>query len=140
MMAILFSSFLGNEKMHTVKTLLGRKPLLLIVVAAAIQLTAPNAEAQSPMQLAIAKSQAMASVGFDQLRTPYKSPYSTAPIGMYHIAPQIQPRFTRAEGVGFSPISAEQAIRNACHFGQRPIVAYAVVLGNDGYYATVYYR
>jgi hypothetical protein len=114
--------------------------ILFAFFALATQWSLPSAHAQSPRQLAIAKSQAMASVGFNQLRTPHRSPYSTAAIGMRHIAPQIQPRGTRAEGVGFSSSSPAQAIRNACHYGQRPIVAYAAVRGRDGYYATVYYR
>jgi hypothetical protein len=44
------------------------------------------------------------------------------------------------EGVGFSTVSADQAIRNCCYYGQRAIVESAVVRGSRGWFACVRYR
>lgn len=46
----------------------------------------------------------------------------------------------RAEGVGFSTISAQDALRRCCYMGQRPLVGYSVVRGRRGYFATAQYR
>jgi len=44
------------------------------------------------------------------------------------------------EGVGFSTVSADQALRNCCFYGQRQIVESAVVQGNRGWFACIRYR
>ena len=44
------------------------------------------------------------------------------------------------EGVGFSSVSADAALRNCCYWGQRPVVESAVVRGNRGWFACVRYR
>jgi hypothetical protein len=44
------------------------------------------------------------------------------------------------EGVGFSTVSADQALRNCCYYGQRQIVESAVVQGNRGWFACIRYR
>lgn len=46
----------------------------------------------------------------------------------------------RYEGVGFSTVSADHAIRNCCYWGQRTPVAIGVSRGANGWYATVLYR
>lgn len=46
----------------------------------------------------------------------------------------------RAEGVGFSTRSAQDALNNCCFTGQRPVAGSAVVRGSDGWYAVkIYY-
>ncbi len=44
------------------------------------------------------------------------------------------------EGVGFSSSSPDEAIRNACYWGQRQPVQVGVQRGAGGWYATVQYR
>jgi hypothetical protein len=46
----------------------------------------------------------------------------------------------RYEGVGFSTVSAEDAKRRCCYWGQRTPVGIGVVRGVRGWYATVLYR
>ncbi len=46
----------------------------------------------------------------------------------------------RYEGVGFSTVSADDAIRKCCYWGQRTPVGIGVARGNNGWYATVLYR
>jgi hypothetical protein len=46
----------------------------------------------------------------------------------------------RYEGVGFSTVSADDAIRKCCFYGQRSPVGVGVARGNNGWYATVLYR
>ena len=46
----------------------------------------------------------------------------------------------RYEGVGFSTVSADDAIRRCCYYGQKPIVEYGVARGARGWYATVLYK
>ncbi len=46
----------------------------------------------------------------------------------------------RYEGVGFSTRSADDAIRNACYWGQKTPVGIGVAKGANGYYATVLYK
>jgi hypothetical protein len=46
----------------------------------------------------------------------------------------------RYEGVGFSSVSAEDAIRRSCYWGQRTPTGIGVVRGANGWYATVLYR
>lgn len=46
----------------------------------------------------------------------------------------------RYEGVGFSTISREDAIRRCCYWGQKTPVGIAAVRGARGWYATVLYR
>ncbi len=46
----------------------------------------------------------------------------------------------RYEGVGFSTVSADDAIRKCCYWGQRSPVGIGVSRGNNGWYATVLYR
>jgi len=46
----------------------------------------------------------------------------------------------RYEGVGFSSRSADEAIRNACYWGQKSPVGIGVARGANGWYATVLYR
>jgi len=46
----------------------------------------------------------------------------------------------RAEGVGFSTRSAQDALRRCCYYGQRQMVGYSVVRGRRGWYATSQYR
>jgi len=46
----------------------------------------------------------------------------------------------RYEGVGFSTISAQAAIRNCCYYGQRTPVEIGVSRGRNGWYACVRYR
>lgn len=44
------------------------------------------------------------------------------------------------EGVGFSTIGPDHALRNCCYYGQRTIVESAVVQGSRGWFACVRYR
>lgn len=44
------------------------------------------------------------------------------------------------EGVGFSSVSAEDAIRHCCYWGQRQPVAVSVRPGPGGWYAVAQYR
>jgi hypothetical protein len=46
----------------------------------------------------------------------------------------------RYEGVGYSAVSAQQAIRNCCYYGQRTPIEIAVSRGRNGWYACVRYR
>lgn len=46
----------------------------------------------------------------------------------------------RYEGVGFSTVSADDAIRKCCYWGQRTAIGIGVARGNNGWYATVLYR
>ncbi len=46
----------------------------------------------------------------------------------------------RYEGVGFSTVSADDAIRKCCYWGQRTPVGIGVARGQNGWYATVLYR
>ncbi len=46
----------------------------------------------------------------------------------------------RYEGVGFSTVSSDDAIRKCCYWGQRSPVGIGVARGNNGWYATVLYR
>jgi hypothetical protein len=46
----------------------------------------------------------------------------------------------RFEGVGFSTVSADDAIRKCCYWGQRSPVGIGVARGQNGWYATVLYR
>ena len=46
----------------------------------------------------------------------------------------------RYEGVGFSAVSAQQAIRNCCYYGQRTQIEIGVSRGRNGWYACVRYR
>ena len=43
------------------------------------------------------------------------------------------------EGNGFGP-TPDQAIRNACYWGQRTPIEIGVARGSNGYYATIFYR
>lgn len=115
---------------------------LIVAVAflLSLSLESRDCHAQSANQMAYRKSLRMASLGIGQVILPWKSPHSTAPYAMRHVLPFQRPIGVRAEGVGYSPYSASQALRNSCFFGQRRIAASSVVRGRDGYYATVYYR
>lgn len=44
------------------------------------------------------------------------------------------------EGVGFSTVSSDAAIRNCCFWGQRTPIEIGVARGDDGWYACVHYR
>jgi len=46
----------------------------------------------------------------------------------------------RYEGVGFSTVSSDDAIRKCCYWGQRSPVGIGVARGQSGWYATVLYR
>ncbi len=46
----------------------------------------------------------------------------------------------RYEGVGFSTVSADDAIRRCCYWGQKTPVEIGVARGPKGWYATVLYR
>ncbi len=46
----------------------------------------------------------------------------------------------RYEGVGFSTVSADDAVKKCCYWGQRTPVGIGVARGNNGWYATVLYR
>lgn len=46
----------------------------------------------------------------------------------------------RYEGVGFSTVSADDAIKQCCYWGQRTPVDIGVARGANGWYATVLYR
>jgi hypothetical protein len=46
----------------------------------------------------------------------------------------------RYEGVGFSTVSADDAIRKCCYWNQRTPVEIGVARGNGGWFATVIYR
>jgi hypothetical protein len=116
-----------------------RRSLIAIVVSAAVANIGEDGFAQSPQQWAQIKSQRMASLGIGRLLAP-PSGNSIAPYGMRHVYPLRRPSGARREGVGYSPFSASEAMRNACFYGRRPIVASSVARGRDGYYATVYYR
>lgn len=45
-----------------------------------------------------------------------------------------------AEGVGFSTVSADHAIRSCCYWGKRTPIQIGVAKGSRGWYATVIYR
>lgn len=45
-----------------------------------------------------------------------------------------------AEGCGFSSVSADDAIRHCCFYGQRPLLAVGVARGANGWYACCHYR
>lgn len=111
--------------------------LFLMVIGGPID--SQQASAQADYRMAQLKSQRMAQLGFQRLARA-KSPFSVAPIGMRHVFPFRRPAGVRFEGVGYSAFSPADAIRNACHFGRRPIRSLAVVRGRDGYYATVFYH
>jgi hypothetical protein len=128
--------FCQAPRFHALSLIL-LKPILSVILALA---TPSFSYGQSALAIAQQKSQRMAQVGFPRLAKRTPSPHSIAPYGMRHVQPLRQPRASRGEGVGFSPHSPGQALRNACFYGQRPIMAQAVVRGRDGYYATVYYR
>lgn len=44
------------------------------------------------------------------------------------------------EGCGFSSVSADDAIRHCCYWGQRTPIDIGVARGANGWYATVLYR
>ncbi|NDB59014.1 hypothetical protein EB001_11235 [bacterium] len=44
------------------------------------------------------------------------------------------------EGVGFSSVSSDAAIRNCCYWGQKTPVEIGVAKGRSGWYACVRYR
>ena len=44
------------------------------------------------------------------------------------------------EGVGYSPISADHAIKNCCYWGKKTPVEIGVARGTRGWYACVRYR
>jgi hypothetical protein len=44
------------------------------------------------------------------------------------------------EGVGYSTVSADAALRNCCYYGQKTIVESAVVRGVNGWFACIRYR
>ena len=46
----------------------------------------------------------------------------------------------RYEGVGFSTVSAQDAITRCCYWGQKTPIDIGVQRGNNGWYATVIYR
>lgn len=46
----------------------------------------------------------------------------------------------RFEGVGFSSLSGDDAVRRSCYWGQRPVQEVGVARGFDGWYACVIYR
>lgn len=46
----------------------------------------------------------------------------------------------RAEGVGFSTVSADHAISKCCFWGKREALDIGVARGRNGWYATVIYR
>jgi len=46
----------------------------------------------------------------------------------------------RYEGVGYSTVSADDAMRKCCYWGQRTPTGIGVARGNNGWYATVLYR
>ena len=46
----------------------------------------------------------------------------------------------RYEGVGFSSVSAQDAIRRCCYWGQKTPIDIGVARGPKGWYATVIYR
>ncbi len=46
----------------------------------------------------------------------------------------------RYEGVGFSTVSSDDAIRKCCYWGQRTPIGIGVARGSNGWYATVLYR
>jgi len=46
----------------------------------------------------------------------------------------------RYEGVGFSTVSADDAIRRSCYWGKKTPVDIGVAKGPNGWYATVLYR
>lgn len=45
----------------------------------------------------------------------------------------------RFEGVGFSSVGPDDAIRRFCYYGQRPIAEQGVARGANGWYACVLY-
>ena len=95
---------------------------------------------RSASSVANYKSRQMAAIGIHRLRKPYKSRYSRARYGMRHVRSSAVPSGARYEGVGYSSISANRAIRNSSFYGRRPIVAASVSRGRDGYFAAVYYK
>lgn len=44
------------------------------------------------------------------------------------------------EGVGYSSVSPDAALRNCCYYGQKTIVESAVVRGVNGWFACIRYR
>ncbi|NBW13943.1 MAG: hypothetical protein EBR82_38660 [Caulobacteraceae bacterium] len=49
-------------------------------------------------------------------------------------------RAGRYEGIGFSTISSEHAIRSCCFWGRRPVREIGVARGARGWYAVVWYE
>jgi hypothetical protein len=49
-------------------------------------------------------------------------------------------RAGRYEGCGFSPASADQAVRSCCFWGRRPVREIGVARGVRGWYAVVWYE
>lgn len=46
----------------------------------------------------------------------------------------------KAEGVGYSTFSADDAIKRCCYWGRRPVREIGVARGRNGWYATVIYN
>ena len=46
----------------------------------------------------------------------------------------------RAEGIGFSTVSADDAVRRCCYWGKRQAREIGVARGRNGWYATVIYN
>lgn len=46
----------------------------------------------------------------------------------------------RYEGVGYSTVSAQDAIQRSCYWGQKTPIDIGVARGRNGWYATVIYR
>jgi hypothetical protein len=46
----------------------------------------------------------------------------------------------RREGIGFSPVSADAAIKNCCFWGKYRVREVGVARGRKGYYAVVWYE
>lgn len=49
-------------------------------------------------------------------------------------------RFGRYEGVGFSSVSADHAVKSCCFWGRRPVREIGVARGARGWYAVVWYE
>ena len=115
-------------------------PLILFSFGMPDTAHAEKQRVQSASALASYKSRQMAAIGIHRLRKSYKSPYSNARYSMQHVSTNVFPVGVHYEGIGFSKISANQAVRNSSFYGTRQIIVARVARGRDGYYSTVYYR
>lgn len=92
------------------------------------------------MNLAQQKAQMAARVGIQALRTPWPSPYGHTAKGMRHVGKNLGMGGGKAEGVGYSTRSPQDALNNCCMTGQRSVRYQGVARGRNGWYACKIYN